>query len=82
MKQYSMSRSTAVLITFLMMIGLAILASSCGSSEPQVKYKGHVIGSSVKRIVTDEPGYNIGDTIQVNITGYVYPRFKIDSIIK
>lgn len=30
-----MSRSTAVLITFLMMIGLAILASSFQTSKPQ-----------------------------------------------
>lgn len=82
MKQHSMSRSTAVLITFLMMIGLAILASSCGSNEPQTKYKGKVVGSSVTRIITDQPGYSVGDTIQVNIVGYVYPRFKIDSIIK
>lgn len=33
--KHSMSRSTAVLITFLMMLGIAILASSCGSNEPQ-----------------------------------------------
>jgi hypothetical protein len=36
MQTYKMSRSTAVLITFLMMLGIAILASSCGdSNEPQ-----------------------------------------------
>lgn len=34
--KHSMSRSTAVLITFLMMLGIAILALACGSNkEPQ-----------------------------------------------
>jgi len=79
MQTYKMSRSTAVLITFLMMIGLAILASSCGTT--QTKYKGQVIGSSITRIIFDEPGYIIGDTIQIQV-GYTYPKFVIQSIIK
>ena len=78
-----MSRSTAVLITFLMMIGLAILASSCTQSEwtGVENYKGHIIGQSVKHIVTDKPGYVVGDTIIIQI-GYNYTNLVIESIIK
>lgn len=79
MNQHSMSRSTAVLITFLMMIGIAILTSSCGT--PQTKYKGQVVDSSVTRIVYDEPGYNVGDTILIQLR-YTSPKFVIRSIIK
>lgn len=81
MQTYKMSRSTAVLITFLMMIGLAILASSCDGNGPQVKYKGKVIGSSITHIVYDKEGYVVGDTIQIQL-GYKYPKFVIQSIIK
>lgn len=79
--KHSMSRSTAVLITFLMMIGLAILASSCDANGPQTKYKGKVVGSSITHIVYDKEGYVVGDTIQIQI-GYLNSKFVIQSIIK
>ena len=42
-------------LLYAMILAIAFLASSCGT--PQTKYKGHVINSSVTRIVYDEAGY-------------------------
>lgn len=65
MKTYKMSRSTAILITFLMMIGLAILASSCGTKPQTIAAK-----SPVDTLTTDYP--YTWDTVKYNrIISYI-----------
>lgn len=66
-------------LIWVIIITISVLASSCSSDT--TKYKGHIVGQSVKRIVTEESGYVAGDTIIIQV-GYKYTNLVIESIIK
>lgn len=95
MQTYKMSRSTAILIAFLMMIGIAILASSC-SDEPQPEITITQVDNTIPynwdtihytRIISSIGGettslnFNIKVTFNEEFIEIVNTEFKEDPII-